>query len=158
MEGLLFFINLKSELDKIDGYRCAPPVLPFYFFDLTSNLKLGTLNLQRSRRRFPFIHVHFPTFGLGQIQRVAFRIAETEFRIGARGWARRDFQYAAQFRHYRLHLVGQKADMVDAVFRLVAFDLAVERVNRQVGHGVAAKAVAAALLPALLTPPHLPPS
>ena len=55
---------------------------------------------------------------------------------------------AAQFRHGRLHGVGQKADMIDAVFRFMAFDLAVERMDRQIGCTVAAKTVAATLLAA----------
>jgi hypothetical protein len=31
MEGLLFLINLKCELYKIDWYRCAPPILQLDF-------------------------------------------------------------------------------------------------------------------------------
>ena len=64
-------------------------------------LNLERLNFERWIERLgrtdPFVHINLPAFGLRQIQRVPFRIAESDFGVGSGRWARRDVQHFAQF-------------------------------------------------------------
>lgn len=104
-----------------------------------------------SCRRFPFVHVDLPTFGLREIQGIAFEISEAKFRVGACCRPRGDLQDVAQFREGCLHIVGEETDMVDAESRFMAFDAIVKGMDREIGLTVGAKAIAAALLAAQVT-------